>query len=97
MAYDSEQDPESTVTYKDDWTEALASMAATGLTISSATVTADNGAIVTSPSGSGTSVVWRMSTHNVTPVPAVVIVTETVTLSNGDVDVRHKHIKVRLT
>lgn len=98
MAYpDSTQDPGSTVTYKTDWTAALAAMATAGITISSATVTADKSAVVSSVSNTTTSITWRLAVAAVTGPPTIVTVTITATLSNGDVDVRHRAIQVSST
>lgn len=94
---DSTQDPGSTVSYVDDWTAALAAMATSGLTIVSATVTANGGAVVSIPSSIPQGITWRLAVAAVTPVPSMVTVTLTATLSNGDVDVRHKYIQVTNT
>lgn len=90
------QDPAAAITYLDDWTAYLESIT---LTISSATVTATGGAVVsgTAVNGAGTGVVFKLTTSGVSTIPSIITVTTTATLSNADVDVRHYQIQVSYT
>lgn len=95
--------PGKIVTLLDDWTKKLteASKAAgTTLTISSAVVTATDGADATSetPTTDGTGVIFKFSTVGVTgTIPFNVTVTTDATLSNGDTDAATHTIQVTNT
>lgn len=82
---DAQQNQNATITYIHDWTTRLAkAYPASSITIASATGTTSAGTL-TSVSGSGTSITFKLATSAVTP-PTDVTVTLTPTLSNGDVD-----------
>lgn len=91
---ETSQDPGASVTYNDDWTAHLAKV---GRTISTATVTASDGAVVTNKTSTTTGVMFRLAVNAVTGTPKDITTTTTVTLDNGDVDVRHHTIQVTNT
>jgi hypothetical protein len=93
---DTSQDPAAVVVYLDDWTAKLSKMVGTR-TISTATVTASNGATVSSVTPAPTGVMFKLNVAGVASPPALVTTTTTATLDNGDVDVAHHTIQVTST
>lgn len=84
-------------TFLNDWTAHLAAQSPTR-TISSATVTATGGAVVTGTTATTTGVLFRLDTTAVSAAaPTTVTVTITATLDNGDIDARHYAIQVTNT
>ena len=90
------QDVAAVETYLDDWTRHLSLLPTAGITISSAVVTASDGATVagTAPNVGGTGVVFKLTTAGVATVPSDIVVTVKPTLSNGDTPIRHHRIGV---
>lgn len=92
---DAVQDKLAVITYTNDWTAHLARVA---LTISSATVAATGGAVVSGTTSSATGVTFRLTTAAVAgTLPVDINVTTTATLSNGDTDLRRYTITVTNT
>lgn len=91
---ETSQDPNAVLTYRDDWS---AHLTRAGRTIVSATVTASDGATVSSVTADTTGVMFRLNVSAVTGWPKDITVTTTATLDNGDVDVRHHTIQVTNT
>lgn len=98
---ESTQDPTVAKTYLDDWTKELASAAKDlglpELTIATATVTADGGASVVNSDALASGVLFQLDASGVTEVPSNITTTTSVTLSNGDTDVRRHLIEIRET
>lgn len=94
------QDPSAVKTYLDDWTDDLDKAAKVlglpSLTITAATVTADGGATVPSKTVINTGVIFKLEASGVAS-PGNITTTTSVTLSNGDTDVRRHLIEIRPT
>lgn len=92
---DGAQDKLAAITWNNDWTAHLARV---GLTMSTATVAATGGAVVSSVTPSATGVMFKLTTSAVSgTLPVDIVVTTTATLSNGDTDLRRYVITVTNT
>jgi phenylalanyl-tRNA synthetase beta subunit len=92
MAQTYIQDPSARLDYTFDWS---AQLAANGTAqISSATVVATGGAVVSNLTVASPTVTFRLATNGVTSVPSIVDVTNHVILDTGEEDERTMRVHV---